>query len=103
MEVVISQLKENLQLLYRKAIDADESLVQLKSQGKGKHGSIFDKSVGFTCSSKHFKPYVEEVAMDVESLLNKEAEEMQQALPAVVKKMELLFKTMASFKQSLEK
>lgn len=102
MNVVINQLKENLQLLYRKAIDADENLNKLKSQGKGKHGSIFDSNAGFTVSSKQFKPYVEEVALDVEGLLNKEPEELQQSLPDIVKKMELLFKTMANFRLTLD-
>lgn len=102
MNVVINQLKENLQLLYRKAIDADTYIDKLQSQGKGKFGSVFDKSAGFKSSSKHFKPYVEEVAINLEAMLKLEQEHMQHSLPDVVKKMELLFKTMANFRRSLE-
>ena len=40
--------------------------------------------------------------MDMESLTAKTPEELQRSLPDIVKKMELLFKTMASFKLSLE-
>ncbi|UAA38317.1 hypothetical protein KIH87_16765 [Paraneptunicella aestuarii] len=102
MDSVISQLKENLQVLYRKAIDADASLAKLQAQGKGKFGSIFEESIGFQISSKQFKPYVEELSKDVDLLQGANEEEMQQSLTDVVKKMEIMFKTLAQFQQSLK-
>ena len=102
MDSVISQLKENLQVLYRKAIDADSALSQLQSQGKGKFGSIFDKSSGFQVSSKQFKPYVEELAKDIDLLQEADEANMQQLLSKVVKKMESMFRTLAHFQDSLK-
>lgn len=102
MNAVITQLKENLQLLYRKAIDADEALNQLRTQGKGKFEQIFDKQSGFDSTSRQFRPYVEEIARDIDALMNQNEVSMQQALPTVVKKIELLFKTLTGFQQSLK-
>ncbi len=102
MNAVITQLKENLQLLYRKSIDADAALKQLRGQGKGKFEQIFDKQSGFQSTSKEFRPYVEEIARDVDALLHQNEVSMQQSLPNIVKKIELLFKTLSGFQQSLK-
>lgn len=101
MQAVIEQLKQNLQLLYRKSIDADEALKILRSQGKAKFDSVFDAKAGFVVSSRHFKPYVEEVALNVDELASKDAEQLQSALPDLVHKIDKLFKTMTQFQQSI--
>lgn len=102
MQAVIEQLKQNLQLLYRKAIDADESLKTLRSQGKAKFESVFDQDAGFTVSSKYFKPYVEEVALTVEALLSQNEQQWQTQLPGIVQKIDTLFKTLSQFQQSVK-
>ncbi|MCY7294666.1 hypothetical protein [Alteromonas sp. a30] len=102
MNAVITQLKDNLQLLYRKSIDADNALKQLRAQGIGKFEQVFEKQSGFESTSKEFRPYVEEVAKNIEALLTQDETQMQQSLPIIIKKMELLFKTLAGFQQSLK-
>lgn len=102
MQAVIEQLRQNLQLLYRKSIDADESLKTLRSQGKAKFECVFDQGAGFEVSSKYFKPYVEEVALKVETLVSQEQQVWQAQLPEIVQKIDTLFKTLGQFQQSVK-
>ncbi len=97
MDAVITQLNNNLKELYRRAIDADAKLDALQQQGKGKFTALFHETNAFTISAKRFKPYVLEVASDVEALTH--ASELDQtAILAIVKKIEELHKLLASFK-----
>ena len=73
MNPIISELNNNLKVLYRQAIDADKKLDSLQQQGKGKFSTLFNDDTGFEIEAKRFKPYVLEVASDVDSLL-KQAE-----------------------------
>ena len=102
MDAVLEKLNENLQVLYRKAIDADKALEQLTGQGKAKHSSIFPKEAGFTVSSNRFAPYVAELSEEIARLSGScdESQETQfnSSLSTVVKKMESLFVTLAQFK-----
>jgi hypothetical protein len=105
MNNVVTALNENLQLVYRKAIDADQALDKLQSSGKGKFKAIFGDDTIFTSRSKRFREYVEEVAGDV-ALLQKDdvasSEQVQQEkLTVIVKKLQLLLSTLEQFKQSL--
>jgi hypothetical protein len=109
MDNVVSALNENLQLVYRKAIDADQAIDELQSSGKGKFKAIFGDDTIFTSRSKRFREYVEEVAGDVVALqtLDASADEgageqaQQQKLAIIVKKLQLLLSTLEQFKQSL--
>lgn len=101
MDSVVEKLKENLQIIYRKAIDADEKLNVLHQQGKGQFKTIFEANSGFKVSSKRFKPYVDELMEEVAALESAKAEDLQQTLPIIVKKIEVCFKTLASFQESL--
>ena len=102
MDAVIEKLHENLQVLYRKAVDADQALEQLKGQGKAKHSSVFPKEAGFQVTSERFAPYIAELSDDIASLVElKEKQEektFNSSLSTVVKKMESLFVTLAQFK-----
>ena len=103
MQKTIQQkLVENLQLIYRKAIDADEQLNKLQQQGKGSFSHVFADDVGFQIKSKRFKPYVEELAQDVASLEQLQQQELQKALPVVVNKIGQMFATLANFQQNLK-
>ena len=102
MEHILVQLKENLQLIYRKAVDADSRLNELHSQGHGKFQEVFSQDSVFTVKSKRFGPYVDEVAKDIMSLEGKDIEPMQEALPSIIKKMELLLSTLAQFKGAMK-
>nr|WP_136250496.1 hypothetical protein [Ningiella ruwaisensis] len=105
MDKVISALNENLQLIYRKALDADAVLDSLQQSGKGKFQTIFSGDTPFHTRSKRFKDYIEEVAGDVAILQGKgdlSEQDKQQKLPLIVKKLELLITTLEQFKQSLK-
>ena len=100
MQQVISKITENMQLIYRKAIDADSALEALQKTGKGKFSVIFAKDSGFKSRSKRFGPYVEELAMDITMLQEKESD-VEKAIVDIVKKMELMLITLAQFKETL--
>ncbi|WP_371196200.1 hypothetical protein [Glaciecola sp. SC05] len=104
MNKVISALNENLQIIYRKAIDADTALDALQASGKGKFKTIFGDDTPFNSRSKRFKDYVEEVAGDVALLQsddNSDIESQKQHLPVIVKKLGLLLATLEQFKKTL--
>ena len=97
MNSVISELNNNLKVLYRQAIDADSKLDSLQKQGKGKFTTLFNKDSGFSIEAKRFKPYVLEVASDDESLSTQDDIDQEQ-LKSTVIKMQQLHQLLASFK-----
>ena len=97
MNSVISELNNNLKVLYRQAIDADSKLDSLQQQGKGNFSTLFNKDSGFAIEAKRFKPYVLEVASDVENLSTQD-EIDQTLLKNAVIKMQQLHQLLASFK-----
>ena len=105
MQGIIEKLKENMQVIYRKAVDADQALGQLHASGKGKFSEVFTEDAGFTVKSKRFQPYVEELAADILSLEQQinEQEAFSALLPCVVKKMERLLSTLSHFQASLKR
>ena len=102
MQPILDKLKENIQVIYRRAVDADAMLAKLHQQGQGKFQQIFPEDAGFAVSSKRFGPYVEELAKQVIALETCDSQtEFEQQLPDVVKKMELLFSTLGNLQASL--
>ena len=69
---------------------------------QGKFNAIFPSDSGFTASGRFFKPYVEELAQDIANLRQLETEQQKQALPKVVKKIELLLTTLNQFQLSVK-
>ena len=100
MQSIIQSLSENVQVIYRKAIDADQVISRLQHDGKGKFSAIFAKDAGFTISSRLFKPYVEELANDVLALEQKDQVAVKEQLPSMVKKIELILKTLNQFQKT---
>ncbi|GAA0854170.1 hypothetical protein [Aliiglaciecola litoralis] len=98
---LFEKLAENMQLIYRKAIDADDVLAKLQQSGKGKFQNVFTQDAGFTVQSKRFMPYVKELAGQVVELEQEQDEELQIKLAEIVKKMELLLSTLNQFKSSV--
>ncbi|MBU2882623.1 prephenate dehydrogenase [Psychrosphaera sp. B3R10] len=99
MENIISSLEENLKSLYRKAVDADIRINDLKKQGHGKFGHIFKQEDLFSIKANKFMPYLEETAAKILHL--KESGDLtshQAELETVVKQLHLLHKTLAEFK-----
>lgn len=100
MQTIIQTLSENIQVIYRKSIDADQIISRLQHDGKGKFSAIFAEDAGFTTSSRLFKPYVEELANDVLALEQKSQQAIKDQLPNMVKKIELMLKTLNQFQKT---
>jgi hypothetical protein len=100
MQTIIQSLSENVQLIYRKSIDADQVISRLQHDGKGKFSAIFAKDAGFTTNSRLFKPYVEELANEVLALEKIAQDELKEQLPSIVKKIELMLKTLNQFQKT---
>ena len=100
MQKIIQTLSENVQVIYRKSIDADKTISHLQHDGKGKFSAVFSQDAGFTASSKFFKPYVEELAQEILDLEKQSEASIKAALPAVVKKVELLLTTLSQFQKN---
>ena len=100
MQTIIQTLSENVHVIYRKSIDADQIISRLQHDGKGKFSAVFAKSAGFTTSSQLFKPYVEELANEVLTLEKATQEAIKEQLPSLVKKIELMLKTLHEFQKT---
>ncbi|MEC4725515.1 prephenate dehydrogenase [Shewanella sp. D64] len=94
---VIEQLKDNLQAAYRKSIDADGKLDELKKSGHVKFNTIFTQDEGFSTRSNRFKPYVEELAIELEKMPT-DAQALPAALEQFVRKLGVLIQTLQAFK-----
>ncbi|MDU0353576.1 hypothetical protein RS130_06200 [Paraglaciecola aquimarina] len=101
MQTIIQKLGENIQLIYRKSIDADQIINQLQNDGKGKFTAVFPEEAGFEANSRFFKPYVEELAKTVVELAEKSEADLKAELPDLVTKIELLLKTLGHFQKSV--
>jgi peroxiredoxin len=98
MENVLAKLKDNMQVIYRKAVDADAFLNNLHAQGQGKFSEVFAEDVGFNVKSKRFSPYVDDLAKDVMAIEEQSLEEAQKSLPDIIRKMELILSTLAQLR-----
>lgn len=97
---IIIQLQDNVQIAYRKAIDADKQLDELKKSGLGKFSEIFTKAQGFTARGDRFKPYVEELASELSEIQGGKIE-LEVALESFIPKLAILLETLAAFKQKV--
>ena len=100
MQQVLTKITENMQIIYRKAIDADSALDNLQRSGKAKFSVIFTEDIGFNSRSNRFGPYVDELAKDV-TMLQVDNAGIKDDLATVVKKMELLLLTLGKLKVTL--
>ncbi|GAB0112003.1 prephenate dehydrogenase [Pseudoalteromonas distincta] len=96
MDSIIEQLNTNLKIVYRQALDADKKLDELQQQGLGKFKALFTADSGFSFEAKRFKPYVLDVAADVESLSSDGFNEKK--LKIAVIKLQSLLTLLATFK-----
>jgi hypothetical protein len=96
MDSIIEQLNANLKIVYRQALDADKKLDELQQQGHGKFKALFAADAGFSFEAKRFKPYVLDVAADVESLSSEGLDE--EKLKKAVIKLQNLLTLLATFK-----
>jgi hypothetical protein len=100
VQQVLAKITENMQIIYRKAIDADSALDKLQQSGKAKFSVIFTEDNGFTTKSKRFGPYVDELAKDI-SILQSDNIDIKNEITIIVKKMELMLLTLAKLKITL--
>jgi len=100
---VVEQLQENIKLIYHKAVDADKAILSLRDEKHAKFTNIFNEDSIFKNHSDTFLPYVEELAADLQAVETDSEDHYQQLLPNIVIKIELLFKTLNSFKTAYSK
>ena len=99
MNAIIEKLNDNLKLAYRQALDADQKLDQLQKSGHGKFQALFTEEAGFSFEAKRFKPYVLDVAADVDKL--SQSNELDEALlKQTVVKLQNLLALLATFKSN---
>ena len=98
MQHINQHIQTTLQDIYRKAIDADAKLDMLQQQQQGKFNAIFDQDAGFTTSSKRFIPYVNELSESWNAIKDLDEAALKQALPKLVSQLEVVLRTLASFK-----
>lgn len=100
LAVIETQLKENLQTLYRQVLDADQRLDQLTKSGQGKFSAILDDE-HFTTQARRFRPYWNEVAANVADLDFSQAEDaLNESLRKVVEQLALLTRLLQTFNQN---
>ncbi|KZN48753.1 hypothetical protein N474_24530 [Pseudoalteromonas luteoviolacea CPMOR-2] len=97
MQAIIDKLNENLKVVYRQALDADKKLDELQQQGHGKFTALFTKDAGFGFEAKRFKPYVLDVAADVDELSKSEQLD-EERLKRAVFKIQQLLQLLSTFK-----
>ncbi|RYV03469.1 prephenate dehydrogenase [Shewanella sp. OPT22] len=95
---IFEQIQQNIQLVYRQAIDADQQLDSLKQAGHGKYKSIFTKDEGFVVESNRFKPYVAELVEEFEGLKKQEQPD-NQAIADVVARLGVILQTLQLLKK----
>lgn len=97
MQSIIEKLNENLKVAYRQAVDADNKLDQLQKEGHGKFAALFAKDEVFGFEAKRFKPYVLDIAADVDAL-SQQDELDQQKLKTAVVKLQKVLELLSAFK-----
>ena len=99
MKQIFEHLDQSMQDIYRKAIDADQKLAQLKKQGYGKHQAILSSQSSYRQQHTTFMPYVAELAEDVASFQQDPSEKQQ--LVQITQKMQQLLQVLTAFEKSL--
>lgn len=94
MKQVIPHLEQNIKEIYRKAIDADAKLTEIKKAGMGKFSALFPSDQLFTTKAMTFQPYVEELAADINTF---KVDPSEAKLQIVLQKMDSLYKLLSQF------
>lgn len=95
MNPIIEQLNNNLKVLYRQALDADNQLEALQKSGHGKFSALL-KDPAFSFDAKRFKPYILDIASNVE-ILSKQDDLDKTLLESTVMKLQKIHQLLASF------
>lgn len=98
---VIAKLQDELKALYRKCVDADSKLKQIRAQGMGKFSALFATDSPFDIQAKSFSDYLAETAADVaalEQMAATDAEQWQDRLTKILTKLQAIHQLLARFK-----
>ena len=101
-ESVLKLLQENVKIIYHQAVDADKALAHLHSKKENSFTHIFKSQSAFKNHSSTFLPYVEELAADLQAIQTEDDARYKILLPNIIVKIELLFKTLNSFKTQIK-
>ncbi|WP_094751507.1 hypothetical protein [Psychromonas sp. CD1] len=101
-ENVLKLLQENVKKIYHLAVEADKQLAHLHGDKKNSFTHIFKQQSAFKNQASTFLPYVEELVADLQAIQIEDDTQFQTLLPNIIVKIELLFKTLDSFKVQLE-
>ncbi|MBW8192551.1 prephenate dehydrogenase [Neiella marina] len=99
---VVIKLQEELKGLYRKCVDADNKLSQIRAQGMGKFSALFGEESPFDVQSKTFSDYLAETAADVaafEQMSADDVEQWQDRLAKILTKLQAIHQLLAQFKK----
>ncbi|MCJ8272656.1 MAG: hypothetical protein MJK04_25070 [Psychrosphaera sp.] len=96
MKNILPHLDTSMQEIFRKAIDADNQIKELKKQGMAKFARIFPDQSLFSSNGNAFMPYVSELCDDID--LFKQTMDDEAKLAMILKKMEQLLKVLSAFK-----
>jgi hypothetical protein len=97
-KTIEQQLIDNISQLLKRALSADDILEQLRKDHQASFNSIFKKDSPFQCDANTFSPYIGEIS---DQLRLWQQSQDKSLLVELVKKIELLFKVLAQFEQSV--
>ncbi|MEY8203626.1 MAG: hypothetical protein RPR40_01015 [Bermanella sp.] len=95
--LIHTRIEDNLKEILPLAQKADEILVALKLENKGRFSAIFPKHSLFKVKATLFLPYLEEASCDLKKLPAPQDPEFETLLTGLLKKIELLHQLLGSF------
>ncbi len=95
--LIHKRIEDNLKEILPFAQKADEILLALKEENKGRFSAIFPKHSLFNVQATRFLPYLEEVNTDLEKLPQPQDAAFEVLLTDLLRKIELLHQVLASF------
>ncbi len=97
-----AMLQQELKQLYRKCVDADQKLDQLRKQGMAKFSTLFEQESPFVSQGRHFVDYLPELATDLEQLQQAPAAAWPEQLKPFLQKLQTLHQLLEQFTLSLK-
>lgn len=102
MNQLLTSFHAALEDITERAMNADLYLAELKNAGMGNFNYVLASDSGFQVRSNRFQPYILELSEQLNKLRVVSDNEIKAALPELLKKLELLLKTLMSFEKSLQ-
>lgn len=96
MDKIEEKIQAQLQDIYRQVVDADQYLEDMRKEGAAQFTDVFAADSIFTVNSNRFQPYLAEIVSHFETWQQDHSNE--EALQAVVLRMQLMLETLATLK-----